>query len=85
MFTDELFQGFETVCNTLTGLWYGQEELAYPAVLILLECCTINFCAADISQEVISLHLQGYTLTDSQFHVAQILQDSRSHIQYSVR
>jgi hypothetical protein len=50
MFTDELFQGFETIYNTFTGLWYGQEKLGYPALLILLECCTINFCAADFSQ-----------------------------------
>jgi hypothetical protein len=54
MFTDELFQAFET-CNTLTGLWYGQEELGYPVLLIQLECCTINICAAEISQKVISL------------------------------
>jgi hypothetical protein len=45
MITDELFQGFETIYNTFTGLWYGQEELGYPALLILLECCTIKFCA----------------------------------------
>jgi hypothetical protein len=31
MFTDELFLGFETICSTVTGLWYGQEELGYPA------------------------------------------------------
>jgi hypothetical protein len=37
---DKLFQGFETVCNTLAGLWYGQEELRYPVLLILLECCS---------------------------------------------
>jgi hypothetical protein len=42
IFTDELFQGFETICNTLAGLWYGQEEVGYPALLTLLECCTIN-------------------------------------------
>jgi hypothetical protein len=35
MFTDELFLGFETIYCTLTGLWYGQEELGYPALLIL--------------------------------------------------
>jgi hypothetical protein len=48
-----------------TGLWYGQEELGslgYSALLILLECCTINICAADISQKVISLQLKGYAL-----------------------
>jgi hypothetical protein len=49
MFTDELFLGFETISSTLTGLWYGQDEFGYPALLILLECCTINFCAAVIS------------------------------------
>jgi hypothetical protein len=48
MFSDELFQGFEIICNILTGLWYGQEDLVYPALLILLGCCTIKFCAADI-------------------------------------
>jgi hypothetical protein len=36
IFTDELFQGFETICNTLIGLWYGQEELGYSVLLILL-------------------------------------------------
>jgi hypothetical protein len=35
MFTDELFEGFETICNTLTGLCYGQEELGYPALAAL--------------------------------------------------
>jgi hypothetical protein len=29
MLTDELFLGFETLCSTLTWLWYGQEELGY--------------------------------------------------------
>jgi hypothetical protein len=32
MFTDELFLGFETICSNFTGLWYGQEELVYPAL-----------------------------------------------------
>jgi hypothetical protein len=36
MITDELFLGFEAICSTLTGLWYGQDELGYPALLILL-------------------------------------------------
>jgi hypothetical protein len=45
MFTDELFQGFETICNILAGLWYGQEDLGCPARLILPECCTIKFFA----------------------------------------
>jgi hypothetical protein len=49
MFSDELFQGFEIICNTLIELLYGQEDLVYPALLILLGCCTIEFCAADIS------------------------------------
>jgi hypothetical protein len=49
MFTDELFIGFETICSTLTGFWYGQDELGYPALLILLECYTVNFRAAVIS------------------------------------
>jgi hypothetical protein len=40
MFTDDLFQGFETICNILAGLWYGQEDLGCPAQL-----CTIKFCA----------------------------------------
>jgi hypothetical protein len=56
-----------------TGLWYGQEVLAYPALLIVLECCTINICAADISQKVISLQLKWYALIEWQFHVDQIL------------
>jgi hypothetical protein len=76
MFTDDLFEGFETVSNTLTVLWYGQEELGYLALLIRLECCTINICAANISQKVISLQLKGYALRDLQFHVAQILLQS---------
>jgi hypothetical protein len=49
MFTEELYQGFETYVIFFTGLWYGQEELEYPALLILLEWCTINISAADIS------------------------------------
>jgi hypothetical protein len=57
MFADELFLSFAT----LTGLWYGQEKLGYPALLILLECRTRNICAADISWKVISLWLNGYT------------------------
>jgi hypothetical protein len=66
MFIDEeLFVGFETNCSTLTGLWYGQEKLGYPALLIQLECCAINIYAADISWKVISLQLKGYTLTSS--------------------
>jgi hypothetical protein len=39
--------------------------------LILLECCTINIYAADISLKVIPLQLKGYTPTEWQFHVAQ--------------
>jgi hypothetical protein len=76
MFTEELFQCFETVHIYIIffrGLWYGQEELGCPALLILLECCTINICAVDISQKVISLQLKGYALTEWQLHVAQIL------------
>jgi hypothetical protein len=62
MFADEeLFVGYKTICSTLTGLWYGQEKLGYPALLILLECCTINICASDISWKVILLQLKGYT------------------------
>jgi hypothetical protein len=50
MFTDdELFVGFETICSTLMGLWYGQEKLEYPTLLILLDCYTTNICAADIA------------------------------------
>jgi hypothetical protein len=49
-FTDWLFIGFETICSALTGLCYGKEELGFPALLILLECCIINTCVADISQ-----------------------------------
>jgi hypothetical protein len=60
MFTEELFLGFETICSTFTGLWYGQEKLEYPALLILLECYIINICVADISWKAISLQLKGY-------------------------
>jgi hypothetical protein len=49
MFTDELFLGFETTCSIVTGLWYGQEELSYPTLLVLLECYIVNICAVDIS------------------------------------
>jgi hypothetical protein len=79
MFTDELFLGFEAKCNTLTGLCNGQEEVGYSALLILVECCTINFCASGIAQKVISLQLKGYSLRKRQFHVAQILLHSHSH------
>jgi hypothetical protein len=79
MFTDELFLGFDTVCSTLTGLWYGQEMLGYVALLLLLQCCTINICAADVSRNVMSLQLKGYTSTEWQFCVAQILLHSKSH------
>jgi hypothetical protein len=50
MFSDELrvFQGFEIICNTLAGLWYGQEDVIYPALLIRIGCCTVKFCAVDI-------------------------------------
>jgi hypothetical protein len=44
-----------TIYSTVTELWNGQEELEYPALLILLECCIINICAAFISQKVFSL------------------------------
>jgi hypothetical protein len=60
MFTDE-FRDFETICSALTGQWYGQEKLEYPALLIPIECCTINICATDISWKVISLQLKEYT------------------------
>jgi hypothetical protein len=30
--------------------------VGYPALLTLLECCTVNICAAVIYQKVISLH-----------------------------
>jgi hypothetical protein len=56
-----------------------QEKLGYSALLILLEWSTINICAADIFWKVISLQLKGYTSTDWQFHVAQILLHSHSH------
>jgi hypothetical protein len=79
IFTDETFKCFETLCNTLTGLWYGQEGFGYPALFILLEYCTINFCAVDFSKKAISVQLKGYTLTDSQFHVGEILQHGHSH------
>jgi hypothetical protein len=34
MFTEEFFQGLESVCSTFTGLWYGQEKLEYPTLLM---------------------------------------------------
>jgi hypothetical protein len=68
MFTDELFLGFEAICSNFTGLCYGLEQLGYPALLIPLESCSVNICAADISQKVISLQLKGYTLTEWQFY-----------------
>jgi hypothetical protein len=74
-----LFLGFETICSNFTGLWYGQEQVGYPALLIRLESCNINICAADISQKVISLQLKEYTLTEWQFHVPHILLHSHSH------
>jgi hypothetical protein len=73
MFTAELFIGLEKIYFNFTGLRYGQEELGYPALLILLGSCTVNICAADISQKVISLQLKEYTLTEWQFHMPQIL------------
>jgi hypothetical protein len=66
MFTDELFLGFETICSTLTGFWYDQEKMGYPALLIPLECCTINIQAADISCKAISLQLKEYISTEVQ-------------------
>lgn len=36
-FTDEeTFIAFETTYSTLTGLWYGQEKLRYPAPCVAL-------------------------------------------------
>jgi hypothetical protein len=61
MFTDdELILAFVSICFTFTGLWCGQETLGYPALLILLECCAINICAANTSWQVISLHLKEH-------------------------
>jgi hypothetical protein len=72
---DELFPVFETVCSTFTGLCYGQEKRGYRALLILLECCTTNICAADFSWKVVSLveriHLNRVTVpygSDSASH-----------------
>jgi hypothetical protein len=48
-------------------------------LLILLECCTINVWAEDISWKVISLQLKGYTSMEWQFHVAQFLLHSQFH------
>jgi hypothetical protein len=33
-FSDELFQGFETICSTLAGICYAHEDLGHPALLI---------------------------------------------------
>jgi hypothetical protein len=46
--------------------------LECPALLILLECYTINICASGISWKVISLRLQGYMSTEWQFPVLRI-------------
>jgi hypothetical protein len=70
---------FQTICSTLTELCYVQEKLGYTAFLILLECCTINICAADNTQKVISLLPKGYTSAEWAFHVAQILLHSHSY------
>jgi hypothetical protein len=69
MFTDELFLGFEAIYSTLTGLWCGQEKLEYPSLSVLLECCIINRCAADIALKMIALYLKGYTSTEWYIHV----------------
>jgi hypothetical protein len=45
--------------------------MQYLALLILIECCTGNIFAADISRKVISLPLKENTLTEWQFHVPQ--------------
>jgi hypothetical protein len=66
-----LFLDVQTVYSTFTGLWYGQEKLGYPVLLILLKCYTINICAVAISLKVISLQLKGYTSRKWQFHVVQ--------------
>jgi hypothetical protein len=42
IFTFESFIGFETKGFFHTGLRYGQEKFRHSALLILLECCTIN-------------------------------------------
>jgi hypothetical protein len=47
----------------LPGCGMDKEMLEYRELLILLECCTINICAADISWKVISLQIKGYTST----------------------
>jgi hypothetical protein len=72
VFTDKLLLAFETVSSAVTGLGCGHEKLGYHALLIRLECCTINICTADISWKVISLQQQGYIAIEWQFHVAQI-------------
>jgi hypothetical protein len=66
-------------CSTFTGLWYGQEKLVYPALLILLECYALNTCAADISLKVTSLQLKGGSSTELQFHMARILLRGHPH------
>jgi hypothetical protein len=60
-------------------MFYSYKESGNPALLILLECCTINVWAADISWKVISLQLKGYTSMEWQFHVVQFLLYSQSH------
>jgi hypothetical protein len=55
MFTEWLFLGVQTVCSIFTGLWYGQEKLWYPALLILPEIphnkclCSRHFSGSDFT------------------------------------
>jgi hypothetical protein len=67
------------VCSNFTGPRYGQKEFGCAALLILLVFCTINICAADISQKVISRQLKGCTSTEWQLYEAESLLRSRSH------
>jgi hypothetical protein len=38
----------ETISSNVTELRYGQEELGYPTLLILIECCIVNIFVAGI-------------------------------------
>jgi hypothetical protein len=55
-----------TICSTLTGLWYGQEEVGYPALLILLELHNKLLCSKHSSESDFTtterVHLNRFTV-----------------------
>jgi predicted transcriptional regulator len=58
-------------------VWTG--KVGISGTIDSLECCTINISVADISWNVISLQLKGYSSTEWQFHVVHFLLHSQSH------